>query len=171
MKPDQAKKQNKVNDLSPVTRLHAQPHPDILYGLIQPELLRDEVLADLLEASALRCPDHTALIFGERQLSYRELNQQADLVASRLIEAGVSPGQIVGLWLPRGIELLVMQAGIAKAGAAWLPVDEDTPVERLEICLDDAQAAGIVSCAQLAARLELLGRPVWTAEALLAPRW
>jgi non-ribosomal peptide synthetase component F len=39
------------------------------------------------------------------------LNAQADLVAARLIAAGVQPGQIVGLWLPRGIELLVLQAG------------------------------------------------------------
>ncbi len=146
----------------------AQPYSDILYGPSRPELLRDEVLADLLEASARRCPDQVALIFGERQLSYRELNQQADRVASSLIDAGVLPGHIVGLWLPRGIDLLVMQAGITKAGAAWLPVDEDTPLERLTVCLDDAQAIGIVSCAQLAPRLESLGRPVWTAEALLA---
>jgi non-ribosomal peptide synthetase-like protein len=136
-------------------------------------LLVDEVLADLLEASALRTPDHAALIFGARQISYRELNQQADLVASRLIDAGVGPGQIVGLWLPRGIDLLVMQAGIAKAGAAWLPVDQDTPVERLQVCLDDAKATGVVSCAQFAPALSDAGlavsTPVWTCEDLLAP--
>jgi non-ribosomal peptide synthetase component F len=103
----------------------------------------------LLEASAARHPDRTALIFGERSLSYGELNAQADLVAARLIAAGVQPGQIVGLWLPRGIELLVLQAGIAKAGAAWLPVDEDTPVERLQVCLDDAAGAGVLTARHL----------------------
>jgi non-ribosomal peptide synthetase-like protein len=144
-------------------------HTDILFGPNQPELLRDEVLADLLEATAARVPLQTALIFGERRLSYRELDQQAGLVASRLIEAGVRPGQIVGLWLPRGIELLVMQAGIAKAGAAWLPLADDTPVERLTACLEDAEAAGIVSCAEFAPRLAAVGRTVWTAEALLSP--
>ena len=157
-----------MNDLAPpATHLH----PDILYGAFRSDLLRDEILAELLEASALRAPDQTALICGQRRLSYRELNLQADLVASRLIEAGVRPGQIVGLWLPRGIELLVMQAGIAKAGAAWLPVDEDTPVERLHICLADASGAGVVSCAAFAPRLAAIdiGRPVWTAEELLAP--
>ena len=149
-----------------------QRHPDILYGPHRPELQKNEVLADLLEASALRDPEHVALIFGARRLSYQAFNQQADLVASRLIEAGVGPGQIVGLWLPRGIDLLVMQAGIAKAGAAWLPVDEDTPVERLQVCLDDAKAAGVISCAQFAPYLVGLagaGLPVWTCEALLAP--
>ena len=57
--------------------------PEILYGSKQPELLRDEVLADLLEATSARIPDQIALIFGERQLSYRELDRQAGLVASR----------------------------------------------------------------------------------------
>ena len=93
-------------------------HPDILYGAFRSDLLREEMLADLLEATAQRTPQQTALIFGEQRLSYAELNAQADLVASRLIEAGVGPGHIVGLWLPRGIALLVMQAAIAKAGAA-----------------------------------------------------
>ncbi len=145
-----------------------QSHPDILYGHQQSELLREEILADLLEATARRTPDQIALICGERRLTYRELDAQADLVAGRLIEAGVRPGQIVGLWLPRGIELLVLQAGVAKAGAAWLPVDEDTPVDRLQVCLDDADGAGVLTCAAFAPRLAGIGRPVWTAEALLA---
>jgi non-ribosomal peptide synthetase-like protein len=158
-----------MNDLTLSAPAHASLHADILYGPVQPELLREEVLADLMEATARRCPDQTALVCGERQLSYRELDRQAGLAAARLVESGIKPGQIVGLWLPRGIELLVMQAGIAKAGAAWLPLDEDTPVERVQVCLADAQAAGIVSCAQFAPRLAGLGPPVWTAEHLLAP--
>jgi non-ribosomal peptide synthetase-like protein len=153
-----------MNDLSILTR-----HADVLYGPAQPELLRDEILADLLEATARRAPDHAALVFGGRQLTYRELDRQAGLASARLIAAGVRPGDILGLWLPRGIELLVMQAAIAKAGAAWLPVDEDTPVERLRVCMDDARAAGVVSCDSFAARLAGVAQPVFTAEALLAP--
>ena len=159
-------------DFSPIHLLPADDpaaHPDILLGPVRPELIRAEVLADLLEATATRIPDHLALIFGERQLTYRELDAQADQVASNLIEAGVRPGQIVGLWLPRGIDLLVMQAAIAKTGAAWLPFDADTPVERIAVCLDDANAPGIVSCAGFAPRLADCGRTVWTAEALSAP--
>ena len=129
-----------MNDISPLTR-----HPDVLYGPHQPELLCDEILADLLEASARRAPDQPALISGERRLTYRELDEQASLAASRLIDAGIGPGDIVGLWMPRGIDLLVMQAAIAKAGAAWLPVDEDTPVERLLVCMEDAGSPALVS--------------------------
>ena len=160
--------------MNPLAQEAALPEQSVvLFGPQRPEFLRDEVLADILEATAARIPDRIALTFGERLLTYAELNHLADLAASRLIEAGVGPGQIVGLWLPRGIELLVMQAAIAKAGAAWLPAAEDTPVERLMVCLDDANGTGVVSCAafepQLAPHLAAAGRPVWTAEALLAP--
>jgi non-ribosomal peptide synthetase-like protein len=153
-----------MNDISPLTR-----HPDVLYGPHQPELLRDEVLADLLEASARRAPDQLALIGAGRQLTYRELDELASLAASRLIDAGIGPGHIVGLWMPRGIDLLVMQAAIAKAGAAWLPVDEDTPVERLLVCMDDAGSPALVSSERMRDRLGSVTQPVHTAEALLAP--
>ncbi|WP_235668144.1 AMP-binding protein, partial [Pseudomonas coronafaciens] len=156
-----------MNNLNLLQPYRNEPSANVIYGPIQPQLLREEVLADLLEASAQRDPEHVALIFGERHVSYRELDRQADQVASALIEAGVRPGQIVGLWLPRGIELLVMQAGIAKTGAAWLPLDQDTPVERLQICLEDADAVGVVCCETLRPLLAHTGLTVWTAEVLL----
>ncbi|RMU83812.1 Amino acid adenylation [Pseudomonas coronafaciens pv. porri] len=156
-----------MNNLNLLQPYRNEPSANVIYGPIQPQLLREEVLADLLEASAQRDPEHVALIFGERHVSYRELDRQADQVASALIEAGVRPGQIVGLWLPRGIELLVMQAGIAKTGAAWLPLDQDTPVERLQICLEDADAVGVVCIETLRPLLAHTGLTVWTAEVLL----
>src|SRR5215218_9210981 len=110
--------------------LHSQLRPSLLTGPHRPDFIRDEILADLLEATAERMPDQAALVDGMRSLSYAELNDAASLAASRLIEAGIGPGQIVGLWLPRGIDLLVMQAAIAKTGAAWLPFDADTPLAR-----------------------------------------
>lgn len=144
-------------------------HLSILNGPEQPELIRAEVLADIFEATARCLPAHTALVCDERSLSYGELDELADRVAARLIGAGVRPGQIVGLWLPRGIDLLVMQLGIAKTGAAWLPFDAETPVDRIKVCLDDAQAAGLLSCAASADLLADLAGPVWTAEALTSP--
>ncbi|MES2018362.1 MAG: Pls/PosA family non-ribosomal peptide synthetase [Pseudomonadota bacterium] len=155
--------------LDPATTA-AHGHPDILSGPVAPALLKDEILADLLEASALRAPNQVALMYEERALSYAALDAQANLAASRLIGEGVRPGQIVGLWMARGIELLVMQAAIAKTGAAWLPVDQDTPVERLQVCLDDASAAGVITDAAMQARLAGSGATVWTCEALLAPQ-
>ncbi|MGS0756088.1 AMP-binding protein, partial [Roseateles sp. GG27B] len=163
-----------THSLAAAPHLTLRRYPDVLQGKHQPELIRAEVLADLLEATVARLPEQIALVFGDRQLSYQALNDQADQVASHLIEAGVRPGQIVGLWLPRGLDLLVMQAGIAKTGAAWLPFDADTPEERIAVCLADAEAVGLVSCAAWSPRLASsqaqaqanIDITVWTAEAL-----
>ena len=139
-----------------------------LTGPALTELIQPEVLADLFEATARRIAGRIALACGARTVTYGELDELADRVAARLIEAGVGAGQIVGLWLPRGIDLLVMQLGIAKTGAAWLPFDADTPVDRIRVCLADANAAGLLACAANAHSLFDLGRPLWTAEALAA---
>jgi non-ribosomal peptide synthetase-like protein len=144
-------------------------HAEILYGPSAPALLREEILADLLEASARRTPEQIALIFGDAKLSYGALDRLADLAASRLIDAGLGPGSIVGLWMERGVDLLVLQAAIAKVGAAWLPVDQDTPVERLLVCLEDAAAAGVVTSAALSGQLAGAKVTVWEAPLLLLP--
>ena len=105
----------------------------VLRGPALPELLREEILADVFEATARRVPQRIALVAGERQLSYAELDAAADAVAHRLLQAGIRAGDMVGLWLPRGIDLLVLQLAIAKTGAAWLPFDDEVPEERIAI--------------------------------------
>lgn len=117
----------------------------ILYGTVREDFLRHEILADILESTARNCPDKTALIFGNQQLSYAQLEALSARYASLLMAQGVKPGHIVGLWLPRGLDLLVMQAAIAKTGAAWLPFDADVPIDRVAVCLDDAAAFGLIT--------------------------
>ena len=144
----------------------------VLHGPDRPELLRPEILADVFEATAARVPGKTALVAGERQLGYAELNAAADLAAHRLIGAGIHPGDMVGLWLPRGIELLVLQLAIAKTGAAWLPFDAEVPTERIATCLDDASAKALLideQHGQAAHRQEGILATILTAQQLLAP--
>src|SRR5512135_473183 len=139
----------------------------ILRGASRPDFLLDEVLADVFEATVSRQPEKTALIFGTLQLTYRDLDEAASLMAHHLISQGVKPGCIVGLWVPRGIDLLVSQLAIAKTGAAWLPFDADTPVERVVVCLEDAQAVGIVAGHGLHKMLHEPAIPVWDQADLL----
>mgnify|MGYP002393343187 CR=1 FL=1 len=117
----------------------------ILQGPYRPDLLQAETLPDILEATILRSPAAIAIHWLDQSLTYETLGRRADLAAHHLIEAGVRPGDIVGLCLPRGDELLLMQAAIAKAGAAWLPFESDTPPERMLACLQDAGARGLVA--------------------------
>jgi non-ribosomal peptide synthetase component F len=123
---------------------------------------QEEILADLLEASARRTPDQArADLRRARRNPELRRTRPAGRCAGRLApdRRRRAARAIVGLWLPRGIELLVMQAGIAKTGAAWLPVDQDTPVERLQVCLDDAAAIGVVTCELLAPQLAGVAPP------------
>lgn len=140
-----------------------------LQGPVHPEFIRAEVLADLFEASADRCPEKVALRAGDRGVTYAQLNNLADWAASRLIQSGVRPGHLVGLCLPRGVELLVMQLAIAKTGAGWLPLDSETPPDRIKTCLNDASAFGIVSSSAHLPRLNGLSISIWLAEQLLEP--
>ena len=143
----------------------------ILRGESRPDLLRQEVLADILQYTAQTVPEQIALIdgFNDSDITYFELNRRADEVAHHLIERGVNVGDMIGLWLPRGMDLLVMQAGIAKAGAAWLPFDADVPVERIAVCLADASAVGLITADEWLAQLSHVTQAVWTADALSMP--
>ncbi|CAK0774663.1 Non-ribosomal peptide synthetase-like protein [Gammaproteobacteria bacterium] len=142
------------------------PFPYLVRGAHRPDLLREETLPDLLEATAQRLPDQTALVFGNRTLTYSELNRASDRAAHHLLVAGVQPGQFIGLWLPRGIDLLVMQLAITKAGAAWLPFDADTPIERVAVCLTDAEATGIVVADEWREQIVGLSVPIFSLRAL-----
>jgi len=62
------------------------------------------------------------LVFGEQSLTYRELNERANQVAHYLRARGVGPEVLVGLCLPRSVELMVALLGILKAGGAYLPL-------------------------------------------------
>ena len=173
MTPAVASPQPLPDAAPPVTVTPTQPThaPLIVRGPHRPDLLRNEMLPDVFEASAARIPHKAALICGDtgRTLTYAELDAAANLAAHHLIERGVRPGQIVGLWLPRGLDLLVMQLAITKAGAAWLPFDADVPTDRIGVCLEDASAAGLVCNADWAP--QLAGEPyaVWPHTDLQGP--
>lgn len=148
----------------------------VLRGPERPDLLRHEVLADIFEATAYAHPEQTALIEGQggeaRQRSYAELDADASRAAHRLIEAGIRPGDMVGLWLPRGIELLTLQLAIAKTGAAWLPFDAETPPERIAVCLEDAAARALLVAerhTQVVQAQEGISARILTDTELLAP--
>ncbi len=144
--------------------------PAVLRGPSRPDLLREESLADILAATAKRSPQQPALIWGERTVSYGELNAAADAIGCALATRGAAPGSVVGLFLPRGADLLTAQAGVVKSGAAWLPFDADAPLDRIKTCLGDAGAIGLVTCREWLPRLQNSGLPIWAVEDLLAEK-
>jgi non-ribosomal peptide synthetase-like protein len=122
-----------------------KPAPAVLRGQPMPHLLQDELLCEIFAATVAASPGSIAMTTLERRFTYREVDLQAEAIAHGLIERGVGPGEVVGLWMARGPELLIAQIAIAKTGAAWLPFDADAPVERISVCLADAEAKGLLT--------------------------
>ncbi|GAA4823433.1 amino acid adenylation domain-containing protein [Streptomyces ziwulingensis] len=91
-----------------------------------------------IEARAARTPDATALVFGDTALTYAELNARAGRLARHLQSLGAGPGAVVGVSVPRSVELVVTLLAVLKAGAAYLPLDPDYPAGRLAYMLTDA---------------------------------
>ena len=110
-------------------------------------------LPALFEAQVERSPEAIALVFEQSMLSYAELNAQANRLAHLLIGQGIGPETLVALALPRSTQLIIALLGILKAGAAYLPLDPDYPLERLAYMLRDAQPACVLTSAGIAERL------------------
>ncbi|HMJ89477.1 MAG TPA: amino acid adenylation domain-containing protein, partial [Candidatus Acidoferrum sp.] len=94
----------------------------------------------LVEAQVERTPDATALLFGNRALSYREMNARANLLADQLRDQGAGPDCVVGICMERSIEAVLAVIAVLKSGAAYLPLDPSYPHERLQFMLADARA-------------------------------
>ncbi|HEY9285870.1 MAG TPA: amino acid adenylation domain-containing protein, partial [Pyrinomonadaceae bacterium] len=91
----------------------------------------------LFEEQAGRTPAAVAVAFGERRLTYRELDERADLLARRLSRLGAAPGALVGLHLSHTAETVVALLAVLKAGAAYVPFDPAHPKARLKFMLED----------------------------------
>ena len=102
-------------------------------------------LTQLFERQAERDSGAAALVCGDRQLSYGQLNARADYVAQRLRSLKVGPESLVGIVADRTLEMVVGILGILKAGAAYLPLDPTYPQERLLYMVDDSRVRVVVS--------------------------
>ncbi|NVZ54192.1 amino acid adenylation domain-containing protein, partial [Pseudomonas sp. B6002] len=100
-------------------------------------------------------PQAPALVFGQHQLSYEQLNQRANRLAHRLIEAGVGPDVLVGVAVERSIEMVVGLLAVLKAGGAYVPLDPEYPRERLAYMLQDSGVKLLLTQAHLLADLPI----------------
>jgi amino acid adenylation domain-containing protein len=99
----------------------------------------------LLEAQVHRTPNASAIIFEDQEVTYRQLNARANKLGHRLAALGARPGELVGIFMERSLEMVVAVLGIVKSGAACLPLDPAYPGERLAFMIEDSGAAIVVS--------------------------
>jgi len=89
------------------------------------------VLQQLLSASAARYPEKAAVWARGRSISYRELDERSNQLAHLLMQGGVRKGDRVGLFFPKCVESIISMFGVLKAGAAYVPLDPQAPVDRI----------------------------------------
>jgi len=125
----------------PASELHTQLSGFNATATDYPQTLTVQAL---FEAHARDIPDAIAVQAGERQLTYRELNERANQLAFHLREHGVEPDSRVALCVERGLELVVGLLAILKAGGAYVPLDPGYPRERLGYMLADSQPVALL---------------------------
>jgi amino acid adenylation domain-containing protein len=117
-------------------------------------------VSDIVAGRALNEPDAVALTDQFQALTYGELNRRANRLAHHLRSFGAHANTVVGLCLPRSLDMVVGALAILKAGAAYVPMDPTDSRDRLAFILDDAQVHVIITNPSVAQRLPTTKREI-----------
>jgi amino acid adenylation domain-containing protein len=127
----------------------------------------DKRIHELVEAQAAQTPDAVAVVFGETQLTYSELNARANQLAHHLRRLGIGADSPVGICVERSVEMIVGLLGILKAGGAYVPLDPSYPLERISFMIDDVQPAVLLTTEKFADELPV----TWAQLIMLDTGW
>ena len=119
-----------------------------------------ETVISLFEEQFLKTPEAIAVIFGEKELSYRDLHERSNKLAHYLRSFGVAKETLVPICIERGLEMIVGLLGILKAGAAYVPLDPEYPEDRIRYMLEDTMAALVISSRE--SKVKITGSPAIT---------
>ncbi|MGN0376829.1 MAG: amino acid adenylation domain-containing protein [Suilimivivens sp.] len=101
---------------------------------------KDKCVHELFVKQAKKTPDAVAVVFGEKEITYRELDEMSNVLAHLLREKGVSRGDIVPIIAKRNWHILAAMLGILKAGAGYMPVAPDYPKDRVQFIIDETKS-------------------------------
>jgi len=114
---------------------------------------KDKTIIDLFEEQAEKNPDAIAVVFEEKQMSYRELNERSTQLARYLKRRGVKAETLVPICIERSPGMIVGILGILKAGGAYVPIDPEYPEDRISYMLEDTGASIILSSSAASGKL------------------
>ena len=106
-------------------------------------------ISKLFEEIANKYPNNIALIFDDKTLSYKELNEKANYLATILRNNGIKNNDIVGIMTYRSFEMIIAQLAILKCGGAYLPIDPAYPEDRISYILQDSKCPLLLTTSQI----------------------
>ena len=101
---------------------------------------RDKTITQLFEEQVEKTPDNIAVVFEDQKLTYRELNQRANSLASYLRSQKIGRNDIVGIMVNRSLEMIISIVAVLKSGACYIPIDPEYPQDRIEYMLNNSSA-------------------------------
>lgn len=129
--------------ISNIDMLSKKEREQILYGFNDTKMdyPHGKTIVDLFEEQVQRTPNSIAVVFENQSLTYQELNEKSNQLARYLINRGISNNSIVGIMLPRCLEIMIAFLGVLKAGACYIPIDPSFPKERIKYMLENSNAS------------------------------
>lgn len=115
---------------------------------------KEKTISQLFEEQAKKTPNNIAIVFGENKLTYRELNEKSNQLAYYLRKKGLKPNDIIGIMLPRSLELLCAILGVLKSGACYIPIDPTYPEKRIQYMLENSEAKLLLTTNELFEQIE-----------------
>ncbi|MCS4459771.1 non-ribosomal peptide synthetase, partial [Clostridium botulinum] len=106
---------------------------------------RDNTIQEMFELQVEKTPDNIAVIFEDKKLTYKELNEKSNQLARVLRDKGVKADTIVAIMLDRSVEMVISIMGILKAGGAYLPIDPGLPEERIKYIMTNSKSRILLS--------------------------
>ena len=106
---------------------------------------REVCIHDLFARVVEEQPNAVAVVFDDEQLSYDELDRRSNQLAHYLRDSGVRPGDLVGICLDHSLEELVGLLGVLKAGAGYVPLDPEHPLQRIAFMVTDCGASTVLT--------------------------
>jgi amino acid adenylation domain-containing protein len=110
-------------------------------------------LIDLFEEQVTNNPDQAALVYKNERLSYKQLNERSNQFAYYLRSKGVKEETLVPVFIERSVEMMVALLGILKAGGAFVPIDVNYPIQRIQFILEDIGGSLLVTNNECKAKL------------------
>ncbi|RZM28004.1 MAG: amino acid adenylation domain-containing protein, partial [Pedobacter sp.] len=112
-------------------------------------------IVSLFEEQASRTPEARAVVFEEETITYQELNERSNQLARYLQKRGVGAETLVPICLERSLNMIIGVLGILKAGAAYVPIDPEYPIDRISYMLKDSGAGIVLSSSNILKTMSL----------------